>query len=320
MYFYNNYQKGIEILLLSQFSFLTFYFFSSIYTRKFLSAFFRDISMKMDKMINRESIETTDFIDDTYISQIYHRLYKLYDILSEEQRALKKEKDKLQIFISDISHQIKTPITNLKLINSTLTEVHFQISDYNNYLQIQNQQIEKIEFLLQSLIKTSKLANGMIHLKPELASINSTILSALECVIMLAEKKDITIVFNNSNNYNCFHDIKWTAEAIFNILENSIKYTPQHGKISIFINQTQEYIKITVTDTGIGISKDDISNIFERFWRGSNAKLTDGNGIGLYLSKKIIILQNGYILVNSTIGNGTKFEICTRSIASTLKN
>lgn len=161
---------------------------------------------------------------------------------------------------------------------------------------------------LQALIKTSQLENGIIQLHPEISSINESIISALENVLIMADRKQIDIHFDNLIEYKFIFDRKWTGEAIFNILDNAVKYTPQGGHITISLLKTNNYIKIGIQDTGIGISRNDLDNIFRRFWRG-NTNVADGNGIGLYLCKKIVTLQDGYILVNSVLQKGTQFEL-----------
>lgn len=263
---------------------------------------------KMDRMLNNDPLDTEEISNDTFMSQINHQLHRLYEILSANQRQIIKERNKLQSFISDISHQVKTPITNLKLLNSTLSNEDLTDEARQKYLQIQETQLNKLDFLIQSLIKTSRLENGILNFHPEVSSINQTIISALESILVPAEKKYIEVNFDNSNDYFLLHDVKWTAEALFNILENAVKYTPIYGCITVTLTHTNNYLKITIKDTGIGIPPNDIPKIFHRFWRGDTG-VTEGNGIGLYLCRKIIALQNGYILVDSTENVGTEFHV-----------
>lgn len=303
-----NYKTGIIFLLCSQFSFLTLLTVCYYKVRKKLQCFFQSLLLKMDQMINRELIDTQEITNDTYISQVYHSLNKLYDLLLTEQATAKSEKNKLQAFISDISHQIKAPITNLKLIQDTLYQSEDLENNIKDNILLQKRQIEKLEFLIQALIKTSQLENGIIQLHPEISSINESIISALENVLIMADRKQIDIHFDNLIEYKFIFDRKWTGEAIFNILDNAVKYTPQGGHITISLLKTNNYIKIGIQDTGIGISRNDLDNIFRRFWRG-NTNVAEGNGIGLYLCKKIVTLQDGYILVNSVLQKGTQFEL-----------
>lgn len=301
-------RSNMVILIFSQLSFILFICITYFIIKKIFSNFYKNLLITMDKMINHESIDTPVIIDNTYISQTFHRLTRLYDILQAKQHSIEKEKNKLQSFVSDISHQLKTPITNLKLLQEALKQADLPPETYQNYLDAQKKQLEKIDFLIQSLLKTAQLENGLIHLQPGITSIESTILSSLEGILIPAEKKNIEIHYDNTKDYTILHDSKWTSEALFNIMENAIKYTPPYGKLIISLNQTEKYIKISIKDTGIGIPPTELPNIFTRFWRG-NTKILEGNGIGLYLCKQIITLQHGYILANSTVNLGTEFQV-----------
>ncbi len=258
--------------------------------------------------MNRETIQNFEHIDDTYISQIYHQLKRLYDVLQMQQSSIETEKSKVQSFVSDISHQLKTPLTNLHLLQEALKQPGISPEEYRDYLEKQGKQLDKIDFLIRALLKISQLENGLIQIQPRKASISQTILLALEGILVPAEKKEIEVYYDNTTDYIVLHDPKWTSEALFNVMENAIKYTPQNGKLTILLNRTEKYIKISIKDTGIGIPPADLSNIFIRFWRG-NTNISEGNGIGLYLCKQIITLQHGYILVNSNVNSGSEFEI-----------
>lgn len=165
-----------------------------------------------------------------------------------------------------------------------------------------------MNFLIHTLLKSSQLENGIIHLHREYLPINNTILSSIEEILLSADKKNVKITYNNSKDYLIPHDSRWLSEAIFNILDNSIKYTPTNGEISISIFKTEDQLGICISDTGIGISKYNLNNIFNRFWR-ENRIVTDGNGLGLYLCKEIISLHDGYIIVESEKNCGTTTKI-----------
>ena len=295
------------ILLISEFSFLCFGILYYFCIKKEITLFFKDIIHKMDCMINREEIQIGNNIDDTLFSQTYHRLERLYGILLAKQKELEVEKNKLQSFISDISHQIRTPITNLNLVQEILLQSEISHNKQQEYLKIQKTQIDKLDFLIQSLTKASQLENGIINLNIENTSINDTIIYALESILIPAEKKHINIVFDNSKEYFCLHDKKWTCEAIFNILDNAVKYTPPYGNIKISLTKLPSYVNLSIQDTGIGIPENELNNIFKRFWRGNSS--LPGNGIGLYLCKRIVALQKGSISVVSRAQNGTQFNL-----------
>lgn len=276
--------------------------------RSCISTIVNNILTIIEKLNNHKTFDFKLTLCNKSESKVYHELYRLYEILVSTQHALEKEHCKLQSFISDTSHQIKTPIANLKLIHTTLKDPSLTNEEYEYYFKCQEKQIEKLDFLIQNLIKASRFENGLIQVHPRLVSINETIISAVESVLLMAEKKSIDISFENSVEFKVQHDPKWTSEAIFNILDNSVKYTPCNGSINIFLSKTENYIKVTIRDTGMGISQSDIDEIFTRFWRGTT-NVEEGNGIGLYLSKKIITLQNGYIQAISQLNNGSTFII-----------
>lgn len=296
------------LALLSQCFFLIFIILMHIRQRSRVSVLIKSILNIIEKLNNQEPFDFKLTLSDTTESIVYHELYRLYEILISTQHALETEHEKLQGFISDTSHQVKTPITNLKLLQATLNNSSLTNEEYRYYFKSQEKQIEKLDFLIQNLIKASRFENKLIQVHPHLDSINETIISAIEFVLLAAEKKNINISFDNSVKFKARHDSKWTSEAIFNILDNSIKYTPKNGSIKIYVSRTENYLKITIKDTGIGISQKDIDKIFTRFWRGETG-IAEGTGIGLYLSKKIILLQNGYIQVVSHLGKGSTFNI-----------
>lgn len=301
-------RSSTAVLIFSQFTFILFICVAWMLIKTTFSDFFTNLFVMMDKMMNREVVQNFDHIDDTYISQIYHQLNRLYDVLQMQQSSIEKEKSKVQSFVSDISHQLKTPLTNLHLLQEALKQPGISSEENQDYLENQGKQLDKIDFLIRALLKTSQLENGLIQIQPREASISQTILSALEGILVPAEKKEIEVYYDNTTDYIVLHDPKWTSEALFNVMENAIKYTPQNGKLTILLNRTEKYIKISIKDTGIGIPPADLSNIFIRFWRG-DTNILEGNGIGLYLCKQIITLQHGYILVNSTVDSGSEFEI-----------
>ena len=301
-------RSSTAVLIFSQLTFILFICVAWLLIKRTFSDFFTNLFVMMDKMMNREAVQNFDHIDDTYISQIYHQLNRLYDVLQMQQSSIEKEKSKVQSFVSDISHQLKTPLTNLHLLQEALKQPGISPEEYQDCLEKQGKQLDKIDFLIRALLKTSQLENGLIQIQPREASISQTILSALEGILVPAEKKEIEVYYDNTTDYIVLHDPKWTSEALFNVMENAIKYTPQNGKLTILLKRTEKYIRISIKDTGIGIPPADLSNIFIRFWRG-DTNISEGNGIGLYLCKQIITLQHGYILVNSTVNSGSEFEI-----------
>ncbi|MEA4988285.1 MAG: HAMP domain-containing sensor histidine kinase, partial [Anaerovorax sp.] len=210
--------------------------------------------------------------------------------------------------ISDISHQTKTPITNLVLYSGLLGEQK-ELSPYSrNLVEEVIKQSEKLNFLVGSLIKSSRLESGIINVHPTENSIDELVNDAIKQVEMEAENKQILIT-NKNTGLTFKFDYKWTLEAIYNILDNAVKYTPECGEIYIGVESYELFYRISIKDNGIGIEEAEQSKVFSRFYRSKNVADKEGVGIGLYLSKEIIEKQGGYIKINSVLGMGATFSI-----------
>lgn len=278
--------------------------------RKKILLFSNTFCSLIDNMLNGK-IEQSQVIaeEDTLFYKIDHQLRRLYNVMEKKQSSIDKEKVDLQELISDISHQVKTPLANLKMINSTLLEKKNTPEKQQEFLVAQMSQLDKLEFLLQSLIKTSRLETGVISLSKAELPIYDTLASALGGILLSAEKKRIDISVNCPEFLVVAHDKKWTQEALFNVLDNAVKYTPIGGKIQVSVECWEMFLKIDISDNGIGILEQHQGAIFKRFYRESTVHDIEGVGIGLYLAREIIILQGGYIKVFSELGKGSVFSI-----------
>lgn len=170
-------------------------------------------------------------------------------------------------------------------------------------------QINKLDFLMQSLIKMSRLETGTFALNPVESRLIDTIAQAMNTVWGKAEQKEIEISVACGSEITVRHDPKWTAEAIGNLLDNAVKYTQAGGKVSITVRPWQFYTRIDISDTGIGISKEHYNDVFQRFYREEKVAAEEGIGLGLYLANGIITRQKGYISVKSQAGEGTTFSV-----------
>lgn len=225
--------------------------------------------------------------------------------------ALEKEKDNIKSLITDISHQLKTPLASIKMFNSLLLEENVEEDERIEFLNRSRADINKLEWLTGSLVKLSRLEAGMINLKKEKGDIKETICEAINDVYLKASKKDIDISLEEDENILILYDFKWTKEAIINVIENAIKYTEAGGYIRISVNKMESYVRLDIEDNGIGIEEDETNNIFKRFYRG-NSKIvqgSEGSGVGLYLTRKILEEQGGCITVKSEKDQGTTFSL-----------
>lgn len=247
--------------------------------------------------------------EESLFYKINYRLGRLYEVMNENRRNVAKERADLQELISDISHQVKTPIANLNMINSTLLEQDVPPNKQKEFLLASASQLDKLDFLMQAMIKTSRLETGVISLEKKMQPIYDTLASALGGILLNAEKKQIDVSVDCPEQLAVPHDRKWTSEALFNILDNAVKYTPENGKITVTVECWELYLKISIADTGKGIPEKHQGAIFKRFYREDDVHDIEGIGIGLYLAREIITIQGGYIKVTSVVGKGSTFSI-----------
>ena len=209
-------------------------------------------------------------------------------MLRESKSSIAKERADLQELISDISHQVKTPIANLKMIDATLLEQTVSPEKQREFLLAMGGQLDKLDFLMQAMIKTSRLETGVIALAPKMQPLYDTLAAALGGILLNAEKKQIEVTVDCPETVSAAHDRKWTTEALFNILDNAVKYTPAGGKIHVAVACWEMYVKIDISDTGIGIPEQHQGTIFKRFYREDSVHDAPGIGIGLYLPVKLL--------------------------------
>ena len=221
-------------------------------------------------------------------------------------RNVALEKNKIETLISDISHQTKTPIANLLLYSELLQEENLP-DDVRGNADAIHKQTEKLRFLIDSLVKLSRLENGIISLSPQQSPLQPMLQSIYDQLAPKAGEKGLFLRLCNTDAYAVF-DAKWTAEAICNIADNAIKYTP-NGGITISVTAYEMFTRVDIKDTGIGISEEEHAKIFSRFYRSQQAANAEGVGIGLYLAREIIVGEGGYIKVSSSLGNGSVFSV-----------
>ncbi|WP_317911021.1 sensor histidine kinase, partial [Clostridioides difficile] len=256
-------------------------------------------------------VEYNEYFKEGTFSKINNCLYELNRSLKIKFIKLEKEKESVKSLVTDISHQLKTPLASLKLYNTLLIEEELEEDEANEFLLTNKASINKLENLINSLVNISRLEISMINIKKEDNDIKNTILDAVKSVTPKAKNKSITLNLNEFDSRIVPHDKKWTEESIFNVLDNAVKYTQINGEINISVEETANYFKIIIEDNGIGIEKNEFNNIFKRFYRGSADEIesVEGSGVGLYLSRKILEEQGGNIIVSSKVGIGSKFSL-----------
>lgn len=284
-----------------------FIFYTAV--KKQMQDVFLQLSEVIAAITDMRETEIFSVLDDNMLSKLQSQVIKLSGILKMQNSKLEKEKNEIKSLISDIAHQLKNPLSNLNLYISFLKDRCLDESSRQEYVNNISNQLEKLNWLMESMIKMSRLESGIIQLKPEESSVNELLLTSLKQVYHKAERKGMDMEFIPDEDIKLTADIKWTSEAITNILENAVKYTGDGGRIEINVYKYEMYARIDIRDNGPGFEEAEINNIFKRFYRGPNARQQDGAGIGLYLSREIVTRQNGYIKVKSKPGEGSIFSV-----------
>ena len=221
----------------------------------------------------------------------------------------KDEGEHIKKMISDISHQLRTPLTNIRMYSELLEKPEVPEDSRIRFLQYIKSETIQSEWLLKNLLNASRLEEGVMEFKAEEINLKTTIEQAVARTQYLAEEKGIVIVLEPFTDCEVYQNRRWTREAFVNILENAIKYSPRHTKILISVERQISYMAVSVKDQGKGIPKKDLTRIFERFYRSENVKNDSGSGLGLYLAKLILLKENGNIVVTSELGAGSTFTV-----------
>ena len=243
------------------------------------------------------------------LSILKNELYKITIMLKEVAENSQKDKTTLKDSLSDISHPIKTPITSiLIMLDNILSDENMPEDIKKDFIKDIKREIINIKFLVESILKLSKIDSNSIKFIKKEVFIKDIINEAVKNVSMLSELKNIEIIVSGDDSIKTICDLKWQVEAITNILKNCIEHSYENRKIYINYNQNNMYTELKIEDNGTGIDAKDLPHIFERFYKGKNSS-SDSVGIGLALSKSIIESNNGYIQVDSKLNKGTTFII-----------
>lgn len=284
-----------------------------LFSYRFVNGTFDSIDRVLDSILSRNAELSLEAAADSRLSKLTHKAIKIIQMNVMDISQTKQEKKMIQSFISDMSHQMKTPLSGVAMYTDLLLEGSLEEAQRQEFLSRIKTGTEKLQWMMDSLVKMSRLEVGAIELSPIPVGIKQTISDSISTVYGAATKKNISIQTAYFEDVLLLHDRKWTSEAITNILENAIKYSSSDNEINIFVEALPIYTKISITDYGIGIAPDEWNSIFKRFYRGRNAKDVEGVGLGLYLASLIFEKQAGYILVDSKPGQYTTFSMFLQS-------
>jgi len=272
----------------------------------------------MKERLSKQEIKILDSLDKILAGQnpggpstfLEHKLWQILKKIeyNEEKRA--KDYESVHRLMSDISHQIKTPLSALLLHLELASDESLSREEQAAALRESKKQADKINFLSETIFKVAKLESGLITVKLTDADIVKTINDAVSSIKAAAESKNLIINANLPDFLTVPHDPLWTKEALVNILDNAVKYTDT-GRITVKIERGAIYTRIDIEDTGIGIGSEDCTKIFARFYRArsSGTERIDGTGLGLFIAREILRRQNGNITVGSAVGKGSVFSV-----------
>ena len=227
------------------------------------------------------------------------------------ERKLRREEQNTKSLVTDISHQLKTPLASLKMSYELADSPELTAEEHAEFTRKEREEVSRMESLLGVFSQLTRLESGMIQIRPENSSLKKTISEAVGSIYMKAFEKGIDISLEEFPDVIIPHDPRWTAEVILNILDNAVKYSPSGTAVSIRVSALASYMMVEISDQGIGIPASDIQNIFKRFYRGSapEVKSADGSGVGLYLARRILEEQGGTICVKTGTDGGSTFAL-----------
>ena len=248
--------------------------------------------------------------DESAPSALESRMARFLNGSARSLRGVQRQRESIQRMLSDISHQTKTPLANLRLYSSLLMEEELTPRQ-REQAQVIFQQSEKLSFLIETLVKLSRLETDVLVVTPKLQPLSPLLERAVSQAKAAAEQKGIALQLHlqQQAEMKALYDLRWTAEALGNLLDNAVKYTPPGGCIQVSATQYELFCRIDVHDNGIGIAEEEQAQIFGRFYRGRQVREQEGLGIGLYLAREIAQKQGGYLKLSSRPGQGSTFSL-----------
>lgn len=278
------------------------------HTKKEARLFAEKVEAALDAIVTGKEWTIEGELEDSLWGRTGTQLAKAGNVFQKKEEESVREKERVKGLISDISHQTRTPVANIKLYLELLGDEELSQSGQEFLGKIQGQ-MEKIDFLMQSMVKMSRIETGILQIHKEDKNLYETIRHAVASVVPEAAQKKIALYVDCEEEMFIRHDSKWTEEAIYNVLDNALKYTESGGKIHIQAERQELFVKLSISDTGKGIAPERQAEIFTRFYREPEVHDKPGVGIGLYLARTIMELQKGYIEVQSEVGRGASFRL-----------
>ena len=276
-----------------------------LWDRRRLRRTMRQLDEMLDAAIRDEFRESA--FDESLRSSVETKLSNFLSASAVSARKVRMERENIKALISDISHQTKTPLANIVLYTQLLEQQELSESG-RECAAVLEVQVEKLRRLIDFLVKLSRLESGMLTFHPQAGPLAPMLEGAAAQLRPKAEEKGVSLVYEPTDA-DAVYDSKWTEEAVCNLLDNAVKYTPAGGQVTVWATAYELFSRIDVTDTGPGIPEEEHAEIFGRFYRGPAHAAQEGVGIGLYLVRQIASGQGGYVRVFSRPGQGAKFSL-----------
>ena len=274
------------------------------YRNKILSQYHSFLN-KADEILSGKQMDM--IYDESLDSAIAERLNRIVEISRMQKEVAEQERDIIKSLLSNISHQIRTPLANITLYAGLLEDELSESSSFRLADKIEKN-AEKLEFFINELLKSSYAEQEIISVNPKIIELDETIKKSCQSVELEAIKKSIHIR-SECSNYKIFADPKWTEEVFANIIENAIKYSPNGATVTIRSILYESFVCVQIIDNGIGIPEQEQGKVFQRFYRGTNVTDKQGFGIGLYLAREVLSKQQGYMKIKSKLNKGTTVEL-----------
>ena len=253
------------------------------------------ISRALEYLIYGKSLEIALQNQDTLPAKVQHQLVRLSDIIRGTQEKAWKERNQIKELIAETAHQLRNPLANMESYLELLQEEEISREEKELYLEALCASESRIRFLTEGFIKMSRLENHIVQIKKEQEDLTATVLNSLLQMRKDAQEKQIVFSVQGEEELCVSHDAKWLGEAVYNLLDNSVKYSPNGSKIEIKISKNEMFAQIVVRDFGVGIEHEELNLIFQRFYRGKRAENQPGFGLGLYLAREIVLQHGGFM-------------------------
>ena len=257
----------------------------------------KEIAELAADILNGTEVTGVSACEETLYAHIEHMLSRIQRMAMGRQEEVERSRAQIQQLITEIAHQMRTPLTNMETYLEFLQEESIEEEDAKEYLEAVRCAEQKLHFLVESFIKMSRLEHHIIQVRKEEADLSATISGALGQIGRKAQERGVTVEAAVPEKIPCPHDAGWLGEALLNVLDNAVKYSRAKGVVEVSAVKNEMFCSIQVRDYGIGIAKGEENKVFQRFYRGSRVTSEEGFGIGLYLAKEIVARHGGFMRI-----------------------